>query len=83
MQGLKAPGMEPLYVPLVPQYPLKKVENITCWEWSGTALSEGDEAAQWFTKYLGKPSSLVRFDNGTSLLDLMFISNPQYTLCMC
>ncbi|XP_024358440.1 uncharacterized protein [Physcomitrium patens] len=60
---LKAPGMEPLYVPLVPQYPLKKVENITCWEWSGTALSEGDEAAQWFTKYLGKPSSLVRFDN--------------------
>ncbi|KAG0582091.1 hypothetical protein KC19_3G033400 [Ceratodon purpureus] len=60
---IKAPGMEPLHIPLVPQYPLEKVENITCWEWSGTALSEGVEAAEWLTKYIGKPASLVRFDN--------------------
>jgi uncharacterized protein YcbX len=56
--------MEPLYIPLVPQYPLEKVENVTCWEWSGTALSEGVDAAEWVSKFLGKPASLVRFDTG-------------------
>lgn len=56
--------MEPLYIPLVPQYPLEKVDNVTCWEWTGTALSEGAEAAAWVTNYLGKTATLVRFDNG-------------------
>lgn len=62
---LRAPGMEPLYIPLVPQYPLEKVDNVTCWEWTGTALSEGAEAAAWVTNYIGKTASLVRFDNET------------------
>jgi uncharacterized protein YcbX len=65
---MKAPGMEPLYIPLVPQYPLEKVENVTCWEWSGTALSEGVEAAEWLSKFVGKPASLVRFDTGRGTL---------------
>ena len=62
--GLTAPGMEPLYVPLVPSFPLEKVENVTCWEWSGPALSEGADADEWFSKYVGKPTRLVRFDTG-------------------
>ncbi|KAM0045983.1 putative molybdenum cofactor sulfurase [Helianthus debilis subsp. tardiflorus] len=32
------------------------------WEWSGSALDEGDEASKWFTNYLGKPSRLVCFN---------------------
>lgn len=62
--GITAPGMEPLYVPLVPSFPLEKVENVTCWEWSGPALSEGADADEWFSKYVGKPTRLVRFDTG-------------------
>jgi len=65
--------MEPLYIPLVPQHPLEEVENVTCWEWSGTALSEGAEAAEWFTKYIGKTASLVRFDNRRLPLYLLSI----------
>ncbi|KAM0008907.1 putative molybdenum cofactor sulfurase [Helianthus debilis subsp. tardiflorus] len=36
------------------------------WEWSGSALDEGDEASKWFTNYLGKPSRLVCFNEGNS-----------------
>ena len=32
-----------------------------CWEWKGVARNEGAEAGAWFSKYLGKPSQLVRF----------------------
>lgn len=32
-----------------------------CWEWKGLARDEGEAAAAWFTKVLGKPSRLVRF----------------------
>lgn len=31
------------------------------WEWSGTAVDEGDEAAAWFSKYLDTPVRLVRW----------------------
>jgi hypothetical protein len=31
------------------------------WEWSGVAADEGDEAAAWFSKYLGQPVRLVRY----------------------
>jgi uncharacterized protein YcbX len=62
--GITAPGMEPLYVPLVPSFPLEKVEKVTCWEWSGPALSEGADADEWFSNYVGKPTRLVRFDTG-------------------
>lgn len=33
---------------------------VTVWEWSGVAADEGDEAAAWFSAYLGKPVRLVR-----------------------
>lgn len=38
---------------------------VTVWEWSGPAVDEGDEAAAWFSRFLGKPSRLVRFDEAT------------------
>ncbi|XP_031129529.1 mitochondrial amidoxime reducing component 2-like [Ipomoea triloba] len=56
---IRAPGMDALKVPLIE--PSTVSDGISVWDWSGSALDEGDEAAEWFTKYLGKPSRLVRF----------------------
>uniref|UniRef100_A0A0C9RRU0 TSA: Wollemia nobilis Ref_Wollemi_Transcript_18557_1134 transcribed RNA sequence n=1 Tax=Wollemia nobilis TaxID=56998 RepID=A0A0C9RRU0_9CONI len=58
---VKAPGMDPLQVPLL-QNTCQRIDNVSIWEWSGSALDEGDNAANWFSSYLGKPSRLVRFD---------------------
>jgi uncharacterized protein YcbX len=38
--------------------------SVTVWEWSGTAVDEGDEAAAWFSKYLDTPVRLVRWGAG-------------------
>ena len=59
---VKAPGMDPLQIPLLLQKTHEKVDNISMWEWSGSAFDEGSVAANWFSMYLGKPSRLVRFD---------------------
>ncbi|KAE8687121.1 RING/U-box superfamily protein isoform 1 [Hibiscus syriacus] len=37
-------------------------DGVSVWEWSGSALDEGDEASKWFKEYIGKPSRLVRFN---------------------
>ncbi|XVE71565.1 hypothetical protein DITRI_Ditri10aG0161500 [Diplodiscus trichospermus] len=58
--GIKAPGMDLLKVSL--SKPPGIADGVSVWEWSGSALDEGDEASKWFTKYLGKPSRLVRFN---------------------
>ena len=47
-----------LQIPLAQTGKLKKV---SCWEFSGTAYDQGDEAASWFTKYLKSPHRLVRY----------------------
>lgn len=52
------PERHPAQVPL--SYSGKSTE-VTCWEWSGSALDCGDSAAAWFTSYLGAPVRLVRF----------------------
>ncbi|KAG6470173.1 hypothetical protein ZIOFF_071230 [Zingiber officinale] len=57
---IKAPDMEALRIPLNKK--CAAVDDISVWEWSGSALNEGNEAFEWFTKYLGKPSRLVRFN---------------------
>ncbi|XP_060197359.1 uncharacterized protein LOC132626477 isoform X2 [Lycium barbarum] len=57
---IRAPGMDVLKVPLVE--PSEVANGVSVWEWSGSALDEGDEASNWFSKYLGKPSRLVRFN---------------------
>ncbi|XVF47974.1 hypothetical protein PTKIN_Ptkin03bG0152900 [Pterospermum kingtungense] len=57
---INAPGMDLLKVPLC--NPPETADGVSVWEWSGSALDEGDEASKWFTNYLGKPSRLVRFN---------------------
>ncbi|KAF3450069.1 hypothetical protein FNV43_RR06148 [Rhamnella rubrinervis] len=57
---LKAPGMDVLKVSLTT--PQGVANGVSVWEWSGSALDEGDEASTWFSNFLGKPSRLVRFN---------------------
>lgn len=57
---LSAPGMELLKVSL--DDPGQRTDGVSVWEWSGSALDEGEEAAKWFSNYIGKPSRLVRFN---------------------
>ncbi|XP_035846588.1 uncharacterized protein LOC110940148 isoform X2 [Helianthus annuus] len=42
--------------------PSQICEGVSIWEWSISALDEGDEASKWFTNYVGKPSRLVCFN---------------------
>ncbi|KAK9093606.1 hypothetical protein Syun_028517 [Stephania yunnanensis] len=57
---IRGPGMEALKVSL--SKPCKVVDGISCWEWSGSALDEGPEASLWFSRFLGNPTRLVRFN---------------------
>ncbi|KAL5978787.1 hypothetical protein ACLOJK_029904 [Asimina triloba] len=57
---LRAPGMGVLKVRLSKNYEV--IDGISVWEWSGTAVDQGAEAAEWFSNYIGKPSRLVRFN---------------------
>ena len=58
---LSAPKMPELKIPLA-QRAGRPVEDITIWNWSGTAYDEGKEAAEWFTKYLrGMEVKLLRY----------------------
>lgn len=67
---IKAPGMDVLKIPLVA--PSAISNSVSVWEWSGSALDEGDRASEWFTKFLGKPCRLVRFNEGnTQLLNIL------------
>lgn len=63
---VKAPGMDPLQVPLL-QKNHEKLEKVSMWEWSGSALDEGADAADWFSRYLGKPCWLVQFDTASEV----------------
>ena len=59
---VRAPGMSPLKIPLTK--PSSVAEGVSMWEWTGSAFDEGEEAAKWFSDYLGKQSRLVRFNKG-------------------
>ncbi|KAI9198852.1 hypothetical protein LWI28_023083 [Acer negundo] len=58
--AIRAPGMDMLKISL--SRPRDVTDGVSVWEWSGSALDEGAEAANWFTNYIGKTSRLVRFD---------------------
>ncbi|MFS8012434.1 hypothetical protein Hanom_Chr14g01320821 [Helianthus anomalus] len=60
---VRAPGMAELKISLAK--PGLRSDGVSVWEWLGSALDEGDEAAKWFTDFLRKPSRLVRFNEGT------------------
>ncbi|RRT80628.1 hypothetical protein B296_00019907 [Ensete ventricosum] len=57
--------METLKIPL--NRVCDVINDISVWEWSGSALDEGNEACEWFTKYLEKPSRLVRFNTASEM----------------
>ncbi|KAL9997486.1 putative molybdenum cofactor sulfurtransferase [Helianthus debilis subsp. tardiflorus] len=57
---VRAPGMADLKVSLTK--PGLRSDGVSIWDWSGSALDEGDKATKWFTDFLGKPSRLVRFN---------------------
>ncbi|XP_074268944.1 uncharacterized protein LOC141592238 [Silene latifolia] len=69
---IRAPGMDLLKVSLVK--PRAIIDDVSVWEWSGSALDEGDEAAEWFSNYIGKTSRLVRFDTVSQTRS----TNPDY-----
>ncbi|KAL6508285.1 hypothetical protein OROHE_021827 [Orobanche hederae] len=71
---IRAPGMSVLKVSLAKQP--EKVEGVSVWEWTGSAIDEGDDASQWFSNYLGKPSRLVRFNDASEVrnVDLDYAS---------
>ncbi|KAK4254616.1 hypothetical protein QN277_009972 [Acacia crassicarpa] len=69
---VKAPGMEALKICL--SRPHGVADGVSVWEWSGSALDEGDEASKWFEDYLGKPSRLVRFNTESEARAV----NPNY-----
>lgn len=52
--------MNMLKIPLV--IPSGTADGVSVWEWCGSALDEGADASNWFSKYLGKPSELVRLN---------------------
>ncbi|KAI5080120.1 hypothetical protein GOP47_0005599 [Adiantum capillus-veneris] len=74
--SLRAPGMELLQVPLVSAIRSSIVENASVWEWTGSALDEGPDAADWFTRYLGKACRLVRFDSENAVRSV----DPDYVV---
>ncbi|KAF7842930.1 mitochondrial amidoxime reducing component 2 [Senna tora] len=57
---IKAPGMQTLKICLSKSHQV--ADGVSVWEWSGSALDEGDEASEWFSDYIGKPCRLVRFN---------------------
>ncbi|KAG8385074.1 hypothetical protein BUALT_Bualt03G0003700 [Buddleja alternifolia] len=60
---IRGPGMNELKIPLME--PCAVAKGVSVWEWSGSAFDEGEEAAKWFSHFLGKPSRLVRFDEAS------------------
>jgi uncharacterized protein YcbX len=59
---LTAPGMAPLTVMRDGTRPSRAV---TVWKFDGRGLDCGEEAAAWFTQFLGTPLSLVAFDSSS------------------
>jgi uncharacterized protein YcbX len=56
---LAAPGLEPMTLPIGGDGPRLSVE---LWGDSCVGIDQGDTAAAWFARHLGRPVRLVRFD---------------------
>jgi len=68
---LKAPGMLQLEVPFASE---GDVVNVTVWNDTVAAVTQGEVADAWFSRYLGQPCRLMRFDPEARRL-----SNVRYT----
>jgi uncharacterized protein YcbX len=72
--------METLKIPLVAER--GTLDDVSVWEWSGSAYDEGAEAAEWFSTYFGKPTRLVRFKEGAYLYLVVFLKCTKHLLLM-
>lgn len=70
---LTAPDRAPLQVPLA-DAGSGAAREVVVWGDRCAARDAGEEAADWFTQFLGRPLRLVRFDGSRSRL-----SNPKWT----
>jgi uncharacterized protein YcbX len=68
---LRAPGMLQLEVPFASE---GDVLDVTVWNDTVAAVTQGDVADAWFSRYLGQPCRLMRFDPEARRL-----SNVRYT----
>lgn len=57
---VKAPGMETISVPVTEEFGQRRV---TVWSTACRADDQGDEAAKWFSHYLGEDCRLVRMSD--------------------
>lgn len=71
---LNAPEMDTLKVSL--NQTGQVVDDVSVWEWSGSAYDQGLEASNWFTDFLGKPSRLVRFKHDSEVR----LADPNYAM---
>ena len=70
---VEAPEMKPLFLPLRTDDSKSQIVDIDLFGLSGSAVRVGKEADDWFSKYMGKPHTLVTFNKSLckprSLLD--------------
>jgi len=59
---ISAPDSLDLQIPIVPTKKLNSIQ-VSVWNSTVSALDEGDEVAQWFSKYLNFQLRLVRYDD--------------------
>jgi uncharacterized protein YcbX len=59
---VEAPGQDALPVPLDGIEARRAERAVQVWTHECLAIDEGDEAAAWFSAFLGRPLRLVRFD---------------------
>lgn len=58
---IEAPGMQPLFLPLKIDESQAQVVDVELFGLPGSAVRVGKEADEWFSKYMGKPHTLVTF----------------------
>jgi hypothetical protein len=78
---IRAPGMDTLKIPLITEH--ATIDDVSVWEWSGSAYDEGAEASEWFSTYFGKPSRLVRFKEGSDIYISLGIGFAQLDDPLC
>ncbi|KAL8463705.1 hypothetical protein ACS0TY_034379 [Phlomoides rotata] len=63
---IKAPGMNSMKIPMVE--PRAIANGVSVWEWYVSTFDEEDEVTDSLFLFLGKPSRLVSFNEGTNTL---------------
>ena len=71
---VNAPSMPTLRVPYSNSSQSRERRQITVWRYQGDAQDEGEEAAGWFSTYLGIPARLVRMPD-----DVKRLTSTDYT----